>query len=283
MVEKRVEELLRRSAAAGLCLTDAPAASGKIRGGNKMTTKQCHILFGCMFLTYLPAQALLVLFWASAFGSPGPTTVFGQAVMLAWMLGALRYHGLSWRSLLPEEKDRFARGKGSVLAVVCGLLLMTANLCVQSLFTPMASGEGNVVGGLLGQGGWQYLLQAILLPAVVEELVFRGGFYQALRREQKAWVAALVSSLHFVAMHFSLPHLLSGTVLGLCSAALLEGAGPLLPTMLLLSLPLAQKLSPALGALLKLPALARGGLALLLGGTALILCAGWGRSASDRE
>lgn len=252
-----------------------------------MTTKQCHILFGCMFLTYLPAQALLVLFWASAFGSPGPTTVFGQAVMLAWMLGALPYHGLSWRSLLPERKGRSARGKGSVLAVVCGLLLMTANLCVQSLFTPMASGEGNVVGGLLGQGAWQYLLQAILLPAVVEELVFRGGFYQTLRREQKAWVAALVSALYFAAMHFSLPHLLSGTVLGLCSAALLEGAGSLLPSMLLhgcfnilpllLSLPLAQKLSPALGSLLKLPALARGGLALLLGGVALILCAGWGR------
>lgn len=247
-----------------------------------MTTKQCCRLYGWMLLSYLPLQAALMLFWASAFGTGAPMAALGEGVMLAWMLGALWYYEVPRSSLFPVGRLSVSSCMG---ALAGGVLLTVANLLFLSLFALASSaGQENAVGTLLEQGAGTYLLMGVLLPAVVEEAVFRGGFYQQLRREQAAGVAALVSALFFAGMHFSLPHLVSGTVLGLCSAALWEGSGSLWPSVLLhgcfnglpllLNLPLGREMVPVLGMLLGLPAGVRGGLALVLAAAALLLCGG---------
>ncbi|HWE30472.1 MAG TPA: type II CAAX endopeptidase family protein, partial [Polyangia bacterium] len=66
------------------------------------------------------------------------------------------------------------------------------------------------------------LLAFALVPAVAEELLFRGVLFGALRDKLPAWAAVLVSAIAFAAYHGSLPHLLpalaGGLLLGLVRA-----------------------------------------------------------------
>jgi membrane protease YdiL (CAAX protease family) len=67
----------------------------------------------------------------------------------------------------------------------------------------------------------------------VEELLFRGVLYQALRRRMPVGSAILISALIFSAMHLSLVLFIPFTLMGIILAAVYERSGSLIPTILL--------------------------------------------------
>ncbi len=82
-----------------------------------------------------------------------------------------------------------------------------------------------------GSTWWHYLLILALLPAVCEELAFRGFILMGLRRRFPAWTAILLSSLLFALYHMNVFQLLPAFVLGAVLALLTLQSGSLLPAM----------------------------------------------------
>lgn len=66
---------------------------------------------------------------------------------------------------------------------------------------------------------WMYVLVYVLLPAIAEELTFRGFILTGLRRRFPVWTAILISSFLFALYHMNvfqaLPTFLLGVVLGM--------------------------------------------------------------------
>ena len=77
------------------------------------------------------------------------------------------------------------------------------------------------------------IVNNVLLTPISEELLFRGVFYQALRRTMPVGSAIAISAVVFALMHMSLvmfvPFVLMGVMLGL----VFEWSGSLIPTIML--------------------------------------------------
>ena len=66
--------------------------------------------------------------------------------------------------------------------------------------------------------GWWYVLNLFalaLLPAICEELIFRGIIFNGLRKKLGDWLAVFVSAILFVLMHASLEQLVYPLLLGM--------------------------------------------------------------------
>jgi membrane protease YdiL (CAAX protease family) len=76
------------------------------------------------------------------------------------------------------------------------------------------------------------ILTGVVLTPLAEELLFRGVLYQAFRRTMPIGMAALVSSLIFAGMHFTLVLFIPLAIMGYVLAWLFERSGSLIPGML---------------------------------------------------
>jgi sodium transport system permease protein len=89
----------------------------------------------------------------------------------------------------------------------------------------------------LGQGEgldwWQPALVIILLPAVCEELAFRGFILSALRRRFRPWTAIFLSSFLFALYHINVFQLIPTFLLGVVLGLLTSRSGSVLPGMVL--------------------------------------------------
>ncbi|HZT82943.1 MAG TPA: CPBP family intramembrane glutamic endopeptidase, partial [Gemmataceae bacterium] len=80
---------------------------------------------------------------------------------------------------------------------------------------------------------WQYLLALAVLPAVCEELAFRGLILAGLRQRFRPWTAILLSSLLFALYHMNVFQLLPAFAFGVVLGLLAVRSGSVLPGMLL--------------------------------------------------
>src|SRR5204863_6050168 len=89
----------------------------------------------------------------------------------------------------------------------------------------------------LGQGdagaaaGWHYGLALVLLPAVCEELAFRGFLLGGLRRRFAPWPALLLTSFLFALYHMNVFQFLPAFFLGVVLGVLALRTGSVLPGM----------------------------------------------------
>lgn len=74
-------------------------------------------------------------------------------------------------------------------------------------------------------------LIAVAGAACCEELLFRGALFGSLRRHLGFWPAALLSGMLFGAVHFSIPHFLPLTALGVVFAWLYQRTGSIWPAI----------------------------------------------------
>lgn len=72
----------------------------------------------------------------------------------------------------------------------------------------------------------------LVLTPLVEEILFRGVLYQALRRTMPVGNAAVISALIFATMHGQLVLFVPFTIMGVILALIYERSGSLLPTIL---------------------------------------------------
>ncbi len=151
--------------------------------------------------------------------------VFTQVVLLAGLaLGAAWWLGVPLRSTLQIRRPR-AVDLG--LAMVAGLTAPAVGQLVLHLQTPLIPMPTAFLEGFsaeLDVGLPAALLVLSLLPALCEELLFRGTLQGLLRRALPAWAICLVSGAAFGLFHLHLIRVLPTGALGvLLAAAALRG------------------------------------------------------------
>lgn len=169
------------------------------------------------FVVVTPAVLLGVVDPAEGGPSLLLVVVTSQAVGLAGLLAWLGLRGrLSWRLIGPARPRwshlplGLAVGLGGFLAV--NLVLVT----LIAILGPVDPPEQRLLRELT-TGGVTTLLTvvaAIVMAPVLEEVVFRGVLFQALRRRAGLWPAVVFSSLLFAAIHVEITQpLFSGGLL----------------------------------------------------------------------
>ena len=118
-----------------------------------------------------------------------------------------------WRAMLP------LRGMGWKNAGMVVLLMVLAQpimMFVSALSTLLFENTtATAVGGMAAQGGlWPTMLVIAVLPAILEEVMFRGILLAGYRR-QSIWVAVLVNGLFFGMMHLNPQQFLYAFLLGM--------------------------------------------------------------------
>ncbi len=133
--------------------------------------------------------------------------IAAQVVTLAGALGTMQSSGrLSWRlagPVRPQSKDvavGVAVGVGGYVivllwAIAFGLVFGEPEPVEQSLLQDVSSSTPVIVTSVLA---------AVLMAPIVEEVVFRGVLFQALRRQVGLWPAALLSGVVWTAVHVEL-------------------------------------------------------------------------------
>ena len=142
----------------------------------------------------------------------GMTSVLvGGTLVLLWAWTDIRRLGPSF---LPQIGLQQSAVKSSHAIMLIFLLLGTTHFLAwiyRSLLLPLV-GQGGVIGGgsqmfahiqetgsVFGMIG--FLVLALFVGPVMEEVVFRGYLQSALMRRLPAWVAILITSLLFMAGH----------------------------------------------------------------------------------
>lgn len=148
---------------------------------------------------------------------PGVGYMFGQRQSVKSALGINRLSLKQWLLLIP-------------LAVCVDKIAQFINV-VSQLFTP------NLVGSHMTELILRYPLPAAffviaVMPAVCEELIFRGILYRNYRK-YKVWIAVVLSGFLFGIMHMNLNQFFYAFALGLAFALVNEITGSFLPSVFL--------------------------------------------------
>jgi membrane protease YdiL (CAAX protease family) len=141
----------------------------------------------------------------------------GQILGFALALGYLRARGrLTWRLLGPVRPSWLMVALGLGVGVVGTIGAYALNATLVTLVGAEDPVEQDLLNEVLagGSGTVLALLVAVVMAPLVEETLFRGVLFQALRRRLGLWPGALLSALVFTVIHveivFSQPVALAG-------------------------------------------------------------------------
>jgi uncharacterized protein len=141
----------------------------------------------------------------------------GQVLGFALALGFLRARGrLTWRLLGPVRPSWLMVALGLGVGVVGTIGAYALNATLVTLVGAEDPVEQDLLNEVLagGRGTVLALFVAVIMAPLVEETLFRGVLFQALRRRLGLWPGALLSALVFTVIHveivFSQPVALAG-------------------------------------------------------------------------
>ena len=140
-----------------------------------------------------------------------------------------RHKGIAIRDFIPYRRINFAT---AVLVVICTYLMYPLIIvlnAISMLFTN--SGTAAVMDMMQGQSFPLSMLFIALLPACVEEFMFRGVLFHTYRRSRML-PAIFLSAFLFGCMHMNLNQFMYAFALGVYLAFLVEATGSILSSML---------------------------------------------------
>jgi sodium transport system permease protein len=153
----------------------------------------------------------------------------GMPLAMAW-----RYR-LSPRELLALRPVRLPVLLASLLAIPPGIVVAQGVFRLASLLLPVSSGMLEELSEALSPQGLSHADQLVLLallPAVCEELAFRGALLHGLRRRLRPVALALVVGCAFGFFHFAYFRLIPTAFLGVLLTSLALLTGSTIPGML---------------------------------------------------
>lgn len=221
-------------------LLQRPASPWAFRDGLLMLAG-----FAVLYMSTSAAHMLLVKhtigfesYLGDSKGLPQHLLLTMQLTKATLLLGvlwvALRRRGLSWAAL---GFRRTTRGwlLLAVVVAVAGLLLRLLlarwmSVAVPDWATFMANPYGTPDSGLLVSIALGFC--TILLTPLAEEAFFRGFLFTWMTGHRPVWLAMLVSSLIFGAMHIVPPQAISAAVMALALCTLYWSSGSLWPPIL---------------------------------------------------
>jgi membrane protease YdiL (CAAX protease family) len=168
-----------------------------------LVTLGTYLLGGGIFASLVENYALKILI----------VQLFVVLPTIVWI--CLSQKGDRKRVLTEEFRFRKISLSTALLVMVTMLflspLLTFVNLLSQ-MFSNYVAGE-EIVGQISDQPFWVAILVIALLPAVCEELVYRGMLYGGYRR-RSVWMGALLSGLVFGMMHGNLNQMMYALLMG---------------------------------------------------------------------
>lgn len=133
------------------------------------------------------------------------------------------------REFIPYRKINFVT---MILVVICTYLMYPLIIVLNAISMLFStSGTANVMELMQGQNFILSMLFMALLPACVEEFMFRGVLFQTYRRS-KMLPAILLSAFMFGCMHMNLNQFMYAFALGVYLAFLVEATGSIFSSML---------------------------------------------------
>lgn len=152
-----------------------------------------------------------------------------QALIFVPCFVYCKWKRLKIREFIPYRKINFVT---IVLVVICTYLmypLIVVLNAISMLFS--TSGTANVMGLMQGQNFVLSTLFMAVLPACVEEFMFRGVLFQTYRKS-KMLPAILLSAFMFGCMHMNLNQFMYAFALGVYLAFLVEATGSIFSSMI---------------------------------------------------
>lgn len=155
--------------------------------------------------------------------------LLSQAIVLLPALIYVAIHKINIIACMPYRRLRISDG---LLSLLFGYALVPMMLFVNNLTSLFSTNyvQGSVQE-LVAYPFWLQLLIIAVLPACVEEFVFRGLIYHSYRKNGILG-AAVLSGLVFGLMHLNINQLSYAAVMGIIFALLVEATGSMYSSML---------------------------------------------------
>ena len=155
--------------------------------------------------------------------------LISQAIVLLPALVYVAVHKINIIACMPYRKLRISDG---LLSLLIGYTLIPLMLFINSVSGLFSTNyvQGSVQE-LVAYPFWLQLLIIAVLPACVEEFVFRGLIYHSYRKNGILG-AAVLSGLVFGLMHLNINQLSYAAVMGIIFALLVEATGSMYSSML---------------------------------------------------
>ncbi len=155
--------------------------------------------------------------------------LISQAIVLLPALVYVAVHKINIIACMPYRKLRISDG---LLSLLIGYTLIPLMLFINSVSGLFSTNyvQGSVQE-LVAYPFWLQLLIIAVLPACVEEFVFRGLIYHSYRKNGILG-AAVLSGLVFGLMHMNINQLSYAAVMGIIFALLVEATGSMYSSML---------------------------------------------------
>lgn len=155
--------------------------------------------------------------------------LLSQAIVLLPALIYVAIHKINIIACMPYRKLRISDG---LLSLLIGYTLIPLMLFINSVSGLFSTNyvQGSVQE-LVAYPFWLQLLIIAVLPACVEEFVFRGLIYHSYRKNGILG-AAVLSGLVFGLMHLNINQLSYAAVMGIIFALLVEATGSMYSSML---------------------------------------------------
>ena len=155
-----------------------------------------------------------------------------ELALVAPVIVILMSRRAGWKSLgfRPFTVDNLALGCGLLVATYMAIIIHNTILLALGLPTQAESMQALLE---MTDSPWGIALGGVIVAPFVEEIVFRGFFFQGLRQAYGSKKAILVSSLVFAAMHLQLEALIPTFLLGCTLAYVFDKADSIWPGALL--------------------------------------------------
>ncbi|MBO6016076.1 MAG: CPBP family intramembrane metalloprotease [Lachnospiraceae bacterium] len=180
--------------------------------------------------------ALMILFYIGTYA----TLRFGiygvgvqQLIILALPLAYAWYIKGDMRKIFSFRKP----GAGAIvsalfLAIGCFITNLVLSFGLAALFKESAQNVQETFSALMDEPFALLLVVAVILPAIGEELLFRGFLFSSIRQKCRSIATVLIVSALFGLFHLSLIKFFTTAFLGIILALLVEKSGSIVPGML---------------------------------------------------
>lgn len=123
---------------------------------------------------------------------------------------------------------------GAILLIVGTMLTgIVITFLVSFFFPSSSSAAGETVSDIMGGNFWITLLVVALLPAVCEEMMFRGYIFASVRAKFKPAAAIIFVAIAFGVYHMSLARFFVTALLGASLSVVVYYTGSIFPAMLM--------------------------------------------------
>lgn len=161
-------------------------------------------------------------------------TVVTQLMILAVPLVATWYMKSDIKTLFHIKLPKLRNLIIAVFVYIGTFLAVTAiSAILTSIFTESTQNVELTFDEIMSRPFLLVVIVVAVMPAIGEELLFRGLVFGSLRSKYSAKTAILVTSLIFGAYHMSIVKLIPTALLGMCLAFAVEKTGSIFVSMLL--------------------------------------------------